>query len=86
MGHLLTRKRGEGLRISGRDRWPKNYPAVSGRDVGDNDGVESVLLEHLVAAGGPAAQSCLRWVVLGESLPADPGCLDVIWPDWPMTL
>jgi hypothetical protein len=48
--------------------------------------VEAALLEHLVAAGGAAAQSCLRWVVFGESLPADPGSLDVIWPDQPMTL
>ncbi|MBY0290893.1 hypothetical protein [Mycolicibacterium gadium] len=48
--------------------------------------MESALLEHLAAAGGPAAESCLRWVVFGESLPADPGCLDLVWPDWPMTL
>jgi hypothetical protein len=54
--------------------------------VGDNGGVEAALLEHLVAAGGAAAQSCLRWVVFGESLPADPGSLDVIWPDQPMML
>jgi len=54
--------------------------------VGDNGGVESALLEQLVAAGGAAAQSCLRWVVFGESLPADPGCLDMVWPHRPMKL
>jgi hypothetical protein len=59
---------------------------VYGRGVGDNGGVESALLEHLVAAGGPAAESCLGWVVFGESLPADPGCLDLVWPDRPMKL
>jgi len=63
-----------------------NYPGVAGRGVGDNGGVESALLEHLVAVGGPAAESCLRWVVFGESMPADPGCLDVIWPHGPMKL
>lgn len=61
-------------------------PAELGVGVGDNGGVESALLGQLVAAGGPAAQSCLRWVVFGESLPADPGCLDVVWSDRPMTL
>ena len=54
--------------------------------VGDNGGVESALLEQLVAAGGAAGESCLRWLVLGESLSADPGCLDVVWPDRPMRL
>jgi len=54
--------------------------------VGDNGGVESALLEQLVAAGGAAGESCLRWLVLGESLSADPGCLDVVWPDRPMQL
>jgi hypothetical protein len=48
--------------------------------------VESALLEQLVAAGGAAAESCLRWVVFGEPLPAEPGCLDVVWPDRPMKL
>jgi hypothetical protein len=54
--------------------------------VGENDGVESALLEQLVAAGGAAGESCLRWVVFGESLPAEPGCLDVVWPDRPLKL
>jgi hypothetical protein len=52
----------------------------------DNGGMESALLEHLVAAGGAAAESCLRWVVFGESLPADRGCLEVVWPDRPMPI
>ena len=76
--------RGYGFRSA--TKLPQNYRAVPGRVVGNNDGVESALLEHLVAAGGPAAESCLRWVVFGESLPADPGCLDLVWPHWPMTL
>jgi len=54
--------------------------------MGDNGGVESALLEQLVVAGGAAGESCLRWLVLGESLSADPGCLDVVWPDRPMQL
>ena len=37
------------------------------RGMADNGGMESALLEQLVAAGGPVAQSCLRWVAFGES-------------------
>ena len=53
---------------------------------GDNGGMESALLERLVAAGGPAAESWLRWLVLGESLPADRAVVDVVWPDRPLPL
>jgi hypothetical protein len=52
----------------------------------DNGVVESALLEHLVAAGGPAAESWLRWVVFGESLPAGRDVLDAVWPQEPVPL
>jgi hypothetical protein len=48
--------------------------------------MESALLERLVAAGGPAAESWLRWVVFGESLPAGRAVVDVVWPGRPLPL
>ena len=52
----------------------------------DNGGMESAIVEHLVAAGGGAAEWCLRWVVFGESLPADRGCIEMVWPGRPMPI
>ena len=43
--------------------------------------MESAIVEHLVAAGGAAAEGRrLRWVVFGESLSADRGCIEMVWP------
>jgi hypothetical protein len=57
-----------------------------GLGVADNGGMESAIVEHLVAAGGGVAEWCLRWVVFGESLPADRGCIEMVWPGRPMPI
>ncbi|WP_176213570.1 hypothetical protein [Mycobacterium avium] len=40
---------------------------------------ESALLEALSGDGSPAALSCLRWLVTGES--PQRAAADVAWPD-----
>jgi hypothetical protein len=40
---------------------------------------ESALLRHLTEAGGPAASSCLHWLVYGE-MPSAAERIEVAWP------
>jgi hypothetical protein len=40
---------------------------------------ESALLRGLNEAGGPAAASCLHWLVYGE-MPSPTERIDVVWP------
>jgi hypothetical protein len=84
LGHLLTGKLGEWLRIfrpTGRFGCPPSR-FVAAVECGAHTGamfLETALLETLTAERGPSADACLTWLVTGEA-PSTAMRIDVAWP------